>query len=77
MGGNHDTNQSWNWLFHQLEQKESIINGISDALMLMDAKTHQILDVNQAFESLTGLQDVVGKKVSEVIPGIRDTIRRF
>ncbi|MBS4097046.1 MAG: PAS domain S-box protein [Sulfuricella sp.] len=33
------------------------------------------LDVNQAFERLTGLKDVAGKKVSEVIPGIRDKDR--
>ena len=31
------------------------------------------LDVNKAFESLTGLKDVAGKKVSEVIPGIGKT----
>lgn len=31
------------------------------------------LDVNQRFENLTGIKNVVGKKVSEVIPGIRDT----
>ena len=30
------------------------------------------LSVNKAFESLTGLKDVVGRKVSEVIPGIRE-----
>jgi len=30
------------------------------------------LHVNQAFETLTGLRDVAGKKVSEVIPGIRE-----
>ncbi len=29
------------------------------------------LDVNSAFETLTGLKNVVGKKVSEVIPGIK------
>ena len=29
------------------------------------------LEVNAAFERLTGLRDVAGKKVSEVIPGIR------
>jgi signal transduction histidine kinase len=33
------------------------------------------LEVNRAFETLTGLQNVVGKKVSEVIPGIRETDR--
>jgi diguanylate cyclase (GGDEF)-like protein len=31
------------------------------------------LDVNGAFESLTGLNDVAGKKVSDVIPGIRES----
>ncbi|MFZ0943157.1 MAG: PAS domain S-box protein [Syntrophobacteraceae bacterium] len=31
------------------------------------------LDVNGAFETLTGLGDVVGRKVSEVIPGIRQS----
>jgi signal transduction histidine kinase len=31
------------------------------------------LHVNNAFERLTGLKNVVGRKVSEVIPGIQDT----
>ncbi len=31
------------------------------------------LDVNHAFETLTGLKQVVGKRVSEVIPGIRES----
>ena len=31
------------------------------------------LDVNPAFETLTGLKDVVGKRVTELIPGIRKT----
>jgi signal transduction histidine kinase len=30
------------------------------------------LEVNAAFESLTGLKDVVGKRASDVIPGIRE-----
>ena len=30
------------------------------------------LEVNDAFEQLTGLKNVIGKKVSEVIPGIRE-----
>jgi len=30
-------------------------------------------DVNSAFEELTGLKNVVGKKISEVIPGIQET----
>jgi signal transduction histidine kinase len=33
----------------------------------------EYLDVNYAFGKLTGLTDVVGKKVTEVIPGIRET----
>ena len=31
------------------------------------------LSVNRAFEALTGLKDVTGKKVSEVIPGLRES----
>ena len=31
------------------------------------------LDVNPAFEKLTGLKDVVGKRVTDVIPGIRES----
>jgi PAS domain S-box-containing protein len=31
------------------------------------------LDVNKSFENLTGLKNVIGKNVSEVIPGIRET----
>ena len=31
------------------------------------------LSVNRAFENLTGLKDVTGKKVSEVIPGLRES----
>jgi PAS domain S-box-containing protein len=31
------------------------------------------LDVNDAFERLTGLHDVIGKRVTEVLPGIKDS----
>lgn len=31
------------------------------------------LDVNAAFETLTGLKDIIGKRVTEVIPGIRES----
>ncbi|CAN5245414.1 hypothetical protein BH09SUM1_BH09SUM1_10390 [soil metagenome] len=31
------------------------------------------LEANKAFETLTGLKNVVGKKITEVIPGIRQT----
>jgi len=40
---------SLRWLSEQLEQKDSIISDISDALMLLDASTYQILEVNKAF----------------------------
>ena len=36
------------------------------------ARDYIYLEVNGAFERQTGLQDVVGKKVSEVVPGIHD-----
>ena len=35
------------------------------------------LNVNQAFGDLTGLTDVIGKKVSEAIPGIRESDPEF
>jgi len=31
------------------------------------------LGVNSAFEALTGLKDVVGKRITDIFPGIRDT----
>jgi len=37
------------------------------------AQDFEYLDVNKAFETLTGLKQVVGKKVTEVIPGIRES----
>ena len=37
------------WLYRQLMEKESIINSISEPLMVLDTRTYQILDVNQAF----------------------------
>lgn len=36
-------------LARQLLEKEVIINGISDSLILLDAKTYKILDANQSF----------------------------
>ncbi len=58
---------SLEWLSEQLEQKDSIIHGISDALMLLDATTYEILEVNKAFlESYrVSRADVVGKKCFE------------
>lgn len=55
-------------LAEQLRIKEAIIDGISDALMLLDAKTFEILEVNSAFLASYGLsrEKAVGKKCYEV-----------
>lgn len=55
---------------------ESMLNGFAYCKMIFDKDMPQdfiYLKVNTAFESLTGLTNVVGKKVSEVIPGIRES----
>jgi len=55
---------------------ENMLEGYAYCRMLFDHDEPQdfiYLDVNSAFEKLTGLKDVVGKKVSEVIPRLRDS----
>jgi len=55
---------------------ESMLNGFAFCKMIFrDGQPQDFiyLEVNTAFEALTGLKDVVGKKVTEVIPGIRET----
>lgn len=47
-----EINLSRAWAQQQLEEKASILNGISDAIMLLDAGTYEILDINQAFLDL-------------------------
>jgi len=54
---------------------ENMLNGHAYCRMHFEqgkAVDFTYLNVNRAFESLTGLHDVVGKKVSEVIPGIQE-----
>jgi len=54
---------------------ENMLNGFAYCQMFFDQGQPQdfvYLAVNRAFETLTGLKDVVGKKVSQVIPGIRE-----
>ena len=54
---------------------DNMLNGLAYCRMLFDGDRPQdfvYLAVNQAFGTLTGLNDVEGKKVSEVIPGIRE-----
>ncbi|MBI1795269.1 MAG: PAS domain S-box protein [Chloroflexi bacterium] len=54
---------------------ENMLDGFAYCEMLFDKSGQPLdfiyLDVNRAFGELTGLMDVIGKKVSEVIPGIR------
>jgi len=54
---------------------ENMLNGFAYCRMLFeDGKPMDFiyLAVNDAFEAQTGLKNVVGRKVSEVIPGIRE-----
>jgi len=55
---------------------ENMLNGFAYCRMLFEQERPAdfiYLEVNKAFETLTGLKNVVGKKVSEVIPGIRES----
>jgi diguanylate cyclase (GGDEF)-like protein/PAS domain S-box-containing protein len=56
---------------------ENMIDGYAHCRMLYDKEARPedfiCLEVNPAFERLTGLTDVVGKRASEVIPGIQQT----
>jgi PAS domain S-box-containing protein len=54
---------------------ENMLNGFAYCQMLYEdggSKDFIYLDVNKSFEALTGLKNVIGKKVSDVIPGIRE-----
>jgi two-component system, chemotaxis family, CheB/CheR fusion protein len=54
---------------------ENMIEGFAYCKMVFENGKPQdfiYLSVNHAFEKLTGLKDVVGKRVTEVIPGIRE-----
>ncbi|MEE8168337.1 MAG: PAS domain S-box protein [Candidatus Hydrothermarchaeales archaeon] len=58
---------------------DNMLDGFAYCKILLDKNDHPIdfvyLEVNDSFERLTGLkkEDVVGKKVTEAIPGIKDT----
>jgi PAS domain S-box-containing protein len=55
---------------------ENMLEGFAHCQMLFENGQPQdlvYLDVNSAFEKLTGLKDVVGKKITDVIPGIRES----
>jgi PAS domain S-box-containing protein len=54
----------------------SMLNGYAYCKMLFENdRPHDFvyIDVNPAFEELTGLKDVIGKRVSQVIPGLRES----
>jgi PAS domain S-box-containing protein len=59
--------------FHKLF--ENMIDGYAYCKMLFDEKGHPsdwiYLEVNKAFEQLTGLKNVKGKRVTEVIPQLK------
>jgi PAS domain S-box-containing protein len=54
---------------------QNMLEGCAYCKMLFDDKGHPddwvYLDVNPAFEQLTGLENIVGQKVTEAIPGIK------
>jgi PAS domain S-box-containing protein len=55
---------------------EHMLHGFARCKMVFeDGKPEDFiyLDVNESFEKLTGLKNVVGRKVTEVIPGIRES----
>ncbi len=55
---------------------ENMMNGMAYCRMIFEEgrpRDFIYLSVNRAFEAQTGLKDVVGKRVTEVIPGIRES----
>ncbi|MHB8174601.1 MAG: PAS domain-containing protein, partial [Nitrospirota bacterium] len=56
---------------------ENMLNGFAYCKMLYDEQGNPAdfayLDVNRAFSRLTGLENVVGRRATEVIPGIKDS----
>lgn len=56
---------------------ENMLNGYAYCRMLFDARgvpaDFEYLNVNAAFVKLTGIADAVGKKVTEVFPGIKES----
>ena len=55
---------------------DNMVEGLAYCRMLFEDGQPQdfiYLDVNEAFHTLTGLKNVVGRNVSEVIPGIRES----
>lgn len=61
--------ESYRYLF------ANMINGLAHHRVLYDRSgkpvDYEYLEINEAFKRMTGLSDVIGKKVTEVVPGIR------
>lgn len=53
-------------MFSGLAHCEAVFNDTGDMIDFV------FLEINRSFEQLTGLRDVIGKRVTDVIPGIRD-----
>jgi PAS domain S-box-containing protein len=60
---------------------DNMLEGYASCRMILDAQGRPedlvYLEVNKSFGELTGLHDVVGRKISEVIPGIRESNREL
>jgi len=59
---------------HSRSLADHMLNGFARCRMIYDASTpvdFEFLEVNHAFEHVTGLQQVTGKKVTEVFPGLK------
>jgi two-component system, cell cycle sensor histidine kinase and response regulator CckA len=58
---------------------DNMLDGYAHCRMIFDEEDRPVdfvyLDVNQSFDALTGLKDVVGKRVTELLPGILETHR--
>ena len=56
---------------------ENMLEGFAYCKMIFDKDNHPLdwiyLDVNDAFDRLTGLKNIVGKKVTEAIPGVKES----
>jgi signal transduction histidine kinase len=55
---------------------DNMLNGYAYCRMIFEEDAPEdfiYLNANSAFETLTGLRNVIGRKVSEVIPGIRES----
>ena len=66
----HESEERYRGLFQHMRE------GFAYCKMFFEngeARDFVYLSVNDAFETLTGLTDVTGKRVSEVIPGIRSS----